>query len=365
MTKPPKQLTMITDLGESKLIERLTKDFEIHHKTTTLSIGDDAAVIDFDSDCSVISTDLLIDGIHFNLDYTHLKQLGYKSVIVNISDIYAMNAIPKYILVSIAVSNRFSVESLEQLYQGIQLACKNYHIELIGGDTSSNHRGLQISITAIGSSKKEKIVKRSGASKGDLLVVSGDLGAACLGLLVLERENQRISKNANYQPKFEPYRYFVGRQIKPEASKSTVQILEENDIVPTSMIDISDGLSTELSHLSQASNVGFKILENKIPVHSNLIEFSSEFKLNYLDLVFNGGEDYELLFTIKQKDLPIIASIPTLSVIGGTVHHGNKNLLIKEDGTELEIKPSGWDGFKDLTKSHIQTHHDDESTNES
>ncbi len=365
MTKPSKPFTEITDLGESKLIERLTKDFEINHKTTKLSIGDDAAVVDFDSDCSVISTDLLIDGIHFNLDYTHLKQLGYKSVIVNISDIYAMNAVPKYILVSIAISNRFSVESLEQLYQGIRLACKNYNIELIGGDTSSNHRGLQISITVIGSSKKEKIVKRSGASKGDLLVVSGNLGAACLGLLVLERENQKLLKNSNYQPKFEPYLYFVGRQIKPEAAINTIQILDQNDIIPTSMIDISDGFSTELSHLSQASNVCFKILENKIPIHSNLIEFSNEFKLDYLDLVFNGGEDYELLFTIEQKNLPIVASIPTLSVIGSTVNHGNKNILVKEDGTELEIKPSGWDGFKNLTKSNIQTHHDNESPNKS
>ena len=365
MAKLPGQHTKISDLGESKLIERLTRDFDIKHKTTKLSIGDDAAVVDFGSACSVISTDLLMDDIHFNLDYTPLKHLGYKAVIVNISDIYAMNAIPSYILVSIAVSNRFSVESVEQLYQGIHLACKNYKLELIGGDTSSNSRGLQISITAMGTSKNEKIVKRSGASKGDLLVVSGDLGAACLGLMVLERENQKLLQNSKYQPNLEPYQYFVGRHLKPEASKKTIQVLEQNKIEPTAMIDISDGLSTELSHLSHSSDVSFKILENKIPVHPDLIKFSSEFKMNHLDLVLNGGEDYELLFTMKQEDLPRVASIPNLSVIGGTLDGGNKNLLIRENGTEMEILPSGWDGFNDLAKGHIQTHHDDESTNKS
>jgi len=357
--------TLISDLGEVKLIERLTKDFSVKYQSTKLSIGDDSAVVDLKSGSTVISTDLLVDKIHFNLDYMPLMHLGYKAVVVNISDIYAMNAKPKYILVSIGVSNQFSVEHLEMLYQGIKLACKNYNIELIGGDTTANNRGLLISITAVGNAIDGKIVKRSGATIGDLLVVSGDLGAACLGLMVLERENQKVLKNPHYSPILEPYQYFIGRQLKPEAGKKIFEFLQKNQITPTSMIDLSDGLSTELSHLSRSSNVSFEVFEDKIPISAQLEKIAKKFNMNYLELVLNGGEDYELLMTIKQKDLPKIMVNPNLTVIGSVSKKTSKNQLIKSNGTRFEIVPKGWDGFDYLTKSHIQTHHNDKPSDKS
>ena len=336
-------LTPLEKLGEFGLIDHLTQSIDLQNDTTKKGIGDDAAVLDLGELETVVTTDMLVEGVHFNLAYVPLKHLGYKSVIVNLSDIYAMNAIPSQILVSIAVSNRFPVEALEELYEGIKIACKNYKVDLVGGDTTSSTSGLVISITAIGTAKKEDIVYRNGAHENDLLVVSGDLGAAYLGLQVLERENEVFKVNPNVQPDLAQYDYLVGRQLKPEAGKHIVELLKALDVKPTSMIDISDGLSSEILHLSKHSGYGFKIYEEKIPLDPVVIKTAEEFSINPVTCALNGGEDYELLFTVAQSDFPKIKGNPNLTVIGHTTEQNAENyLMLNGSDSAVPLTAQGW-----------------------
>lgn len=337
------QLTPLEEIGEFGLIKHLTKSFEIQNESTQKAVGDDSAVLNFGERETVVSTDMLIEGVHFNLAYVPLKHLGYKSVIVNLSDIYAMNATPTQVLVSIAVSSRFPVEALEELYAGIQIACKNYKVDLIGGDTTSSTSGLIISVTAIGSAKKEDITYRDGAHENDLLVVSGDLGAAYLGLQVLERENEVFKVNPNVQPDLAEYEYLVGRQLKPEAGKNIVELLKELEIKPTSMIDVSDGLSSEILHLSKQSGYGFKVYEEKIPLDPMVIKTAEEFGVNPITCALNGGEDYELLFTISQGDYDKIKGNPNFTVIGHTTEQNAENyLMLKGSESAIPLDAQGW-----------------------
>lgn len=340
------QLTPLEEIGEFGLIKHLTKSFEIQNESTQKAVGDDSAVLNFGERETVVSTDMLIEGVHFNLAYVPLKHLGYKSVIVNLSDIYAMNATPTQVLVSIAVSSRFPVEALEELYAGIQIACKNYKVDLIGGDTTSSTSGLIISVTAIGSAKKEDITYRDGAHENDLLVVSGDLGAAYLGLQVLERENEVFKVNPNVQPDLAEYEYLVGRQLKPEAGKNIVELLKELEIKPTSMIDVSDGLSSEILHLSKQSGYGFKVYEEKIPLDPMVIKTAEEFGINPITCALNGGEDYELLFTISQGDYDKIKGNPNFTVIGHTTEQNAENyLMLKGSESAMPLDAQGWRNF--------------------
>lgn len=340
------QLTPLEEIGEFGLIKHLTKSFEIQNESTQKAVGDDSAVLNFGERETVVSTDMLIEGVHFNLAYVPLKHLGYKSVIVNLSDIYAMNATPTQVLVSIAVSSRFPVEALEELYAGIQIACKNYKVDLIGGDTTSSTSGLIISVTAIGSAKKEDITYRDGAHENDLLVVSGDLGAAYLGLQVLERENEVFKVNPNVQPDLAEYEYLVGRQLKPEAGKNIVELLKELEIKPTSMIDVSDGLSSEILHLSKQSGYGFKVYEEKIPLDPMVIKTAEEFGVNPITCALNGGEDYELLFTISQGDYDKIKGNPNFTVIGHTTEQNAENyLMLKGSESAMPLDAQGWKNF--------------------
>lgn len=342
------QLTPLENLGEFGLIEHLTGSFGIRNKSTLKGIGDDAAVLDFGELKTVVSTDMLVEGVHFNLAYVPLKHLGYKSVIVNLSDICAMNAIPSQILVSIAVSSRFPVEALEELYEGIKIACKNYDVDLAGGDTTSSTSGLIISITAIGATKEKDLTYRDGAGENDLLVVSGDLGAAYLGLQVLERENEVFKANPNMQPDLSEYDYLVGRQLKPEAKKDIVLLLNDLEVKPTSMIDISDGLSSEILHLSRQSGYGFKIYEEKIPLDPMVIKTAEEFGINPVTCALNGGEDYELLFTISQNDYPKIKGNPNLTVIGHTTEQNAENyLILKGSDSAVPLTAQGWKAFEE------------------
>ena len=340
------QLTPLEEIGEFGLIKHLTKSFEIQNESTQKAVGDDSAVLNFGERETVVSTDMLIEGVHFNLAYVPLKHLGYKSVIVNLSDIYAMNATPTQVLVSIAVSSRFPVEALEELYAGIQIACKNYKVDLIGGDTTSSTSGLIISVTAIGSAKKEDITYRDGAHENDLLVVSGDLGAAYLGLQVLERENEVFKVNPNVQPDLAEYEYLVGRQLKPEAGKNIVELLKELEIKPTSMIDVSDGLSSEILHLSKQSGYGFKVYEEKIPLDPMVIKTAEEFGVNPITCALNGGEDYELLFTISQGDYDKIKGNPNFTVIGHTTEQNAESyLMLKGSESAMLLDAQGWKNF--------------------
>lgn len=341
------QLTPLEKLGEFGLIEHITKSVEIQQEFTEKGIGDDAAVLNFQNSQTIVSTDMLVEGVHFNLAYVPLKHLGYKSVIVNLSDIYAMNAVPTQVLVSIAVSNRFPVEAVEELYEGIKIACKKYKVDLVGGDTTSSTSGLIISVTAIGQAKKDEITYRNGANEHDLLVVSGDLGGAYLGLQVLERENQVFKANPNMQPNLEEYDYIVGRQLKPEAGQHIVELLKQLEVQPTSMIDVSDGLSSEILHLSKQSGYGFKIYEEKIPLDPMVIKTAEEFGINPITCALNGGEDYELLFTISQTDFPKIKGNPNLTVIGHTTEQNADNYLIL-NGSEsaVPLTAQGWNSFE-------------------
>lgn len=339
-------LTPLEKLGEFGLIDHLTQSIELQNDTTKKGIGDDAAVLGFGELETVVTTDMLIEGVHFNLAYVPLKHLGYKSVMVNLSDIYAMNAIPSQILVSIAVSNRFPVEALEELYEGIKIACKNYKVDLVGGDTTSSTSGLVISVTAIGSAKKEDITYRDGAHENDLLVVSGDLGAAYLGLQVLERENEVFKVNPNVQPDLAEYEYLVGRQLKPEAGRNVVELLNQLEVKPTSMIDVSDGLSSEIMHLSKQSGYGFKVYEEKIPMDPMVIKTAEEFGINPITCALNGGEDYELLFTISQDDFEKIKGNPNLTVIGHTTEQNAENyLILKGSESAMPLDAQGWRNF--------------------
>lgn len=339
-------LTPISQLGEFGLIKHLTENFGFSNSSTEVAVGDDAAVINSEGKKIVLTTDILAEGVHFNLGYVPLKHLGYKAVAVNLSDIAAMNAVPTQILVSVAVSNRFPVEALEEIYAGIQLACQRYGVDLVGGDTTSSNAGLILSITAVGLEDSDKIIKRSGAKTNDLLVVTGDLGGAYLGLQILEREHAVFLANPNMQPEMEGYDYILERQLKPEARTDVKKILEELDVLPTSMMDVSDGLASEILHLSDQSNVGFRLYEEKIPMDSLTISTAEEFNLNPVMAALSGGEDYELLFTISPDDFEKIRNHPDFTVIGHAVEKEQGNYMVLRGSNELsKITAQGWDAF--------------------
>ena len=338
--------TPLSDYGEFALIEHLTRSFKLKNESSIIGIGDDSAVVSYKSKLSLMTSDILVEGVHFDLSYMPLKHLGYKSVVVNLSDIYAMNGDAKQIIVSIAASNRFTVESLEELYSGIKLSCKNFKVDLVGGDTSSSTKGLIISITAFGKSKKNNITTRSGSKSNDLLVVSGDLGAAYMGLQVLEREKAVFKINPKSQPDLNEYSYCIGRQLKPEARKDIIELFKEKNIVPTSMIDISDGLSSEILHLAKAANKGVTIYEEKLPIDPEVIKISEEFKINPLTSALNGGEDYELLFTIEQKDYTKIKTNKQLTVIGHVTDNPINCNLINLKGEQIKLVAQGWKNFE-------------------
>ncbi|HMP93146.1 MAG TPA: thiamine-phosphate kinase [Phnomibacter sp.] len=334
--------TEVNTLGEFGLIDHLTKNNETRQAGTLLSVGDDAAVIDQFGRQSVISTDLLIEGIHFDLMYTPLKHLGYKSVVVNLSDIYAMMAQPTHVTVSIAFSNRFSVEALQELYDGVYAACERYGVDLIGGDTSSSQKGLIISVTAIGEVAPDKYVTRSGARKGNLLCVSGQLGGAFLGLTLLEREKKIFLENPNIQPDLEQQQYIVGRLLKPEARRDIIEWLHEQQIMPTSMMDISDGLSSEVLHICRSSQCGAVVYEDKLPIHEDARNFAYKLELDPTACALSGGEDYELLFTVEQADYDKVKDHPDIAVIGYITEPEKKATFITRGGNTHALIAQGW-----------------------
>ena len=341
------QRTPLSELGEFKLIEHLTDHFKVTQKSTIKSIGDDAAILNFDKKQVVVSTDLLVEGVHFDLSYAPLKHLGYKAVVVNVSDIYAMNAVATQITVSIAVSNRFPLEALEELYAGITLAANIYNVDVVGGDTTSSTSGLIISVTAIGEVEKGKEVLRSGAKPNDLLVVTGDIGGAFMGLQVLEREKEVFKVNPNNQPDLSMYTYIIERQLKPEARKDIVELLKDLDVKPTSMIDVSDGISSEIIHLCKQSKVGVDLYENKIPLDPQVISTCEEFNVDSTTIALNGGEDYELLMTISQDDFPKIKGNPNLTVIGYMTEEDRGMHLVTRSEEKIPIIAKGWNALKD------------------
>jgi thiamine-monophosphate kinase len=338
--------TPISALGEFGLIERLTAGFETVHASTLKSVGDDAAVIDNGGKKTIVSTDLLVEGIHFDLVYTPLKHLGYKSVVVNLSDIYAMNARPKQITVSLAISSKFSVEALEELYEGIKLACKNYKVDLIGGDTTSSLSGLIISVTALGEANEEDIVYRNGAKEGDLVCVTGDLGGAYLGLQILEREKQIYLEHPDVQPEFDNADYLIARQLKPEARKEIIEFFKEMNLKPTSMMDLSDGLSSDIFHICKQSNLGCEINEAQIPVSEDAYNMALKFNLDPVTCALNGGEDYELLFTIAPEDETKLSGEETFSIIGQMTKKENGCVLVTRSGNRHKLKAQGWKHFE-------------------
>jgi thiamine-monophosphate kinase len=341
------QRTSIAQLGEFGLIEHLTKNFDVKQESTLKSIGDDAAVLDFKDKKVVVSTDLLIEGVHFDLAYMPLKHLGYKSVVVNVSDICAMNAKPTQITVSVAVSNRFPLEALEELFEGITHAANEYKVDVIGGDTTSSQKGLIISITAIGEADADEIVYRNGAKQTDLLVVTGDIGAAYMGLQVLEREKQVFQVNPNNQPDLDLYTYLIERQLKPEARKDVRTLLHALEIKPTSMIDISDGLSSEIIHLCKQSKVGCNLYEDKLPLDPQFISTCEEFNIDSTTVAINGGEDYELLFTIDINDFDKIKGNPNFSIIGHMADESEGIHLVTRANTKIALKARGWDALSE------------------
>ena len=337
--------TSLADLGEFGLIDRLTEGFEIHNPSTLKGVGDDAAVMDFKDKKTVVSTDLLIEGVHFDLSYVPLKHLGYKSVVVNVSDIYAMNATATQITVSIAVSNRFPLEALEELYAGIRLACEHYKVDLVGGDTTSSTRGLIISVTAIGEAKASDLVYRNGAQPNDLVVLTGDIGGAYMGLQILEREKAVFQVNPNSQPDIEMYSYILERQLKPEARKDIPPLLKQLGVKPTAMMDVSDGLSSELLHICKQSGVGCRLYEDKIPLDPQVISTCEEFNLDSTTIALSGGEDYELLFTIAQADYDKIKGNPNFSVIGYITDKSEGVNLVTRAGQFIPIIAKGWNAL--------------------
>ncbi len=339
--------TSLSELGEFGLINHLTQYFKIKNPATIKGVGDDAAVLDASEKQTLVTTDLLIEGVHFDLSYMPLKHLGYKSVMVNLSDVYAMNGQAEQITVSIAVSNRFTLEALEALYAGIQLACDTYKIDLVGGDTTSSNKGILISVTAIGKANKEDVVYRNGAKDTDLIVVSGDLGAAYLGLQVLEREKQVFQVNPNNQPDLDQYTYLIERQLKPEARKDVPEILKELAVKPTSMIDISDGLSSEIMHICSQSKKGCKIYEEKIPLDPQVISACEEFNLDSTMIALSGGEDYELLFTVPISDFEKIKGNPNFTIIGHITEESQGMNLVTRANQEIELKAQGWNALKE------------------
>jgi thiamine-monophosphate kinase len=339
--------TEVSSLGEFGLIDYLTKNIELQNAGTIVGVGDDAAVIDSFGKQTVITNDILVEGIHFDLMYTPLKHLGYKSVVANLSDIYAMNATPAQIILSIAFSNRFSVEALAEFYEGVYLACERYGVDLAGGDTSSSQKGFFISVTAIGEVAPGNFILRSGAKKGDLLCVSGDLGAAYLGLQILEREKKLYIENPDIQPDLENEEYVIGRQLKPEARKDIIAFFEEQHIRPTAMIDVSDGLSSEILHICKQSNAGCLLYEEKIPIaeESRLVAF--KFELDPTACALSGGEDYELLFTIRQEDYDKITTSEEISVIGHITENTEGANIITKGGHKYRLEAQGWTAFRE------------------
>ena len=339
--------TSVSELGEFGLIDHITKSFRNNNKSTIKGVGDDAAVIEYsDNRYRLLSTDMLVEGIHFDLSYSPLKHLGYKAVSVNVSDICAMNGIATQITVSIAVSNRFSVEAIEELYSGIKLACENYKIDLVGGDTTSSTSGLVISVSVLGEVEKKKISYRNGAKINDLVVVTGDLGAAYLGLQILKREKEIFLSNPGVQPDLQGNDYALQRQLKTEARSNFVKVLDNLDIIPTSMIDISDGLTSEILHLSKHSGVGITIYEDKLPIDYTTMNLAKDLNLNPIFCALNGGEDYELLFTISQDHYDKLKKDVDFTIIGHATHKKEGNNFITKDSTSHPITAQGWDPLK-------------------
>lgn len=341
------QRTSIAQLGEFGLIDHLTKGFEINQESTLKGIGDDAAVLDFGTKKTIVSTDLLIEGVHFDLAYMPLKHLGYKAVVVNLSDICAMNAKPSQITVSVAVSNRFPLEALEELYEGIDRAAKEYKVDVIGGDTTSSQKGMIISITALGEADEKEIVYRNGATATDLLVVTGDIGAAYMGLQVLEREKQVFQVNPNSQPDLDAYTYLIERQLKPEARTDIRTLLHALEIQPTAMIDVSDGISSEIMHLCKQSNVGCNLYEDKLPLDPQFISVCEEFNIDSTTIAINGGEDYELLFTVAMSDFDKIKGNPNFTIIGHMTEPSEGIHLVTRANTKIQLKARGWNALSE------------------
>jgi thiamine-monophosphate kinase len=334
--------TEIGSLGEFGLIEHLTKNIEIQNASTVLGVGDDAAVIDHFGKQTVITTDLLIEGVHFDLAYTPLKHLGYKSIIVNLSDIYAMNAIPTQVTLSIGISNRFSVEALDEFYEGVYAACNRYGVDLVGGDTTSSQKGFIISVTAIGEVAPDKFVKRSTAKKGDLLCVSGDIGAAYVGLLFLEREKKIFMESPGVQPDLEGESYVIGRMLKPEARKDIIEFFANNSIMPTSMMDISDGLSSEILHICKDSELGCVVYEEKLPISEEMKKAAFKFEIDPTACALSGGEDYDLVFTITQEDHDKLVLNEQISVVGYMTDADQGAQIITKGGSRHAITAQGW-----------------------
>ncbi len=339
--------TEISTIGEFGLIKHLTEKFKITNPSTIVGVGDDAAVLDYQDKQVLVTTDLLLEGVHFDLIYTPLKHLGYKAAVVNFSDVYAMNGQPKQITVSLGVSKRFSVEDLAEIYEGIGLACQHYGVDLVGGDTSASLTGLAISITCIGEAEKDKIVYRNGAKNNDLICVTGDLGSAYMGLQLLEREKQVFEGNADVvQPDFDGKDYILQRQLKPEARKDIIEKLAKNDILPTAMMDISDGLSSELMHICTQSNTGCRIYEDKIPIDYQAVVMAEELNMSIVTAALNGGEDYELLFTVSMDDYDKIVAMEGIFIVGHMTKPELGLNLVGREGEEISLKAQGWNSLE-------------------
>lgn len=339
--------TEIATLGEFGLIDHLTKDIKLTQPSSVKGVGDDAAVVDNGGNRTLVTTDLLLEGIHFDLVYTPLKHLGYKAAVVNFSDIYAMNGKPQQITVSLGISKRFSVEDLEDFYNGLKLACEIYGVDIVGGDTTSSLTGFTVSITCIGTVDKERIVCRDGAKNSDLIYVSGDLGASYMGLQLLEREKSVFDENKDFQPDFGGREYLLERQLKPEARKDIVQLLEENGIVPTSMIDLSDGLSSDLLHICSRSNVGCQLFEDRIPIDYQTAVMAETFNMNVTTVALNGGEDYELLFTVPLHLHEKMSKLEGIRLVGHITPPEQGCYLVTRDGQEMQLRAQGWNPIAD------------------
>lgn len=337
--------TEIATLGEFGLIRHLTENIKLKNDSTLKGVGDDAAVLDYGDKLTLVTTDLLLEGVHFDLTYVPLKHLGYKSAVVNFSDIYAMNGRPRQITVSIGLSKRFSVEDMEELYSGIRLACDVYGVDLVGGDTSASLTGLSISITCIGEGEKGKVVYRNGAHETDLICISGDLGAAYMGLQLLEREKRVFQGEKDFTPDFSGKEYLLERQLKPEARKDIIEKLREANVLPTAMMDISDGLSSELLHISKQSHVGCRVYEDRIPIDYQTAVMAEQFNMNLVTAALNGGEDYELLFTVPLTDHEKVSEMEGIKVIGHITRPELGNYLVGRDGGEVELKAQGWNSL--------------------
>lgn len=340
------KLTDISSLGEFGLIDRLTSPIKIRNKETVKGVGDDAAVVDNGDHLSIITTDLLVEGVHFDMIYTPLKHLGYKAVVVNLSDVYAMNAQPKQVLVGLAVSARYSVEALEELYAGMLLACEKYRVDLVGGDTTASPAGMMLSVTAVGKAKKDSLVYRSGAKAGDILCVSGNLGAAYCGLLVLQREKQGFKVNPEMQPGLDDYAYILERQLKPEARNDVVEMLKNAEVKPTAMIDVSDGLASEVLHICKQSNIGATIFEEKIPLDRRMAQAAHEFNIDPTTCALSGGEDYELLFAVSQDDYKKIETIEDIHPVGYITEASLGSKLVTSSGQQVKLTAQGWDALR-------------------